>query len=111
MKFYADLHVHSHYSRATAKDLNLENLYVWAQLKGIQVVGTGDCVHPAWLKELEEKLEPAEEGLFKLKSQYALPMDAHVPAACRGTVRFVLTVEISNIYKRLDKVRKVHNLI
>lgn len=111
MKFYADLHIHSHYSRATSKDLDLEHLYLWAQLKGIQVVGTGDFVHPGWLKELEEKLEPVEEGLFKLKEAYAKPMDALVPARCRGTVRFLLTVEISNIYKRLDKVRKVHNLI
>lgn len=111
MKFTADLHIHSHYSRATAKDLDLEHLYLWAQLKGIHIVGTGDCVHPAWLKELEEKLEPAEEGLFKLKEKYAKPMDALVPAVCRGQVRFLLTVEISNIYKRLDKVRKVHNLI
>ena len=111
MKFYADLHIHSHYSRATAKNLDLENLYVWAQLKGIHLVGTGDYVHPQWLKELEEKLEPAEEGLFKLKDKYAKPMDAQVPAACRAPVRFMLTVEISNIYKRLDKVRKVHNLI
>jgi DNA helicase II / ATP-dependent DNA helicase PcrA len=111
MRFYADLHIHSHYSRATSKDLNLENLYVWAQLKGIQVVGTGDCIHPQWLKELEQKLEPAGDGLFQLKSEFAKPMDVHVPAACRGLVRFMLTTEISNIYKRLDRVRKVHNLI
>jgi DNA helicase II / ATP-dependent DNA helicase PcrA len=111
VKFYADLHIHSHFSRATSKDLDLEHLYVWAQLKGIDVVGTGDFVHPGWLKELEEKLEPAEEGLFKLKDKYAKPMDAEVPAACRKAVRFMLTVEISNIYKRLDRVRKVHNLM
>ena len=111
MKFYADLHVHSKYSRATAKNLDLEHLYLWAQLKGIHLVGTGDFVHPGWMKELEEKLEPAEEGFFKLKDKYAKPMDAQVPKACRGFVHFMLTVEISNIYKRLDKVRKVHNLI
>ncbi len=111
MKFYADLHIHSHFSRATSKDLDLEHLYIWAQLKGIHVVGTGDFVHPLWLKECEEKLEPAEEGFFKLKDQFAKPMDAQVPPACRMPVRFMLTVEISNIYKRLDKVRKVHNLI
>ncbi len=111
MRFYADLHIHSKYSRATAKNLDLENLYLWAQYKGIQVVGTGDFVHPVWMKELEEKLEPAEEGLFKLKDKYAKPIDAQVPKACYGSVRFMLTVEISNIYKRLDKVRKVHNLI
>lgn len=111
MKFYADLHIHSHYSRATAKNLDLENLYLWAQLKGIHVVGTGDCIHPEWLKELEEKLEPAEVGLFKLREAFSKPMDAHVPNSCRMPVRFMLTVEISNIYKRLNKVRKVHNLI
>ncbi len=111
MKFYADLHIHSHYSRATAKNLDLENLYVWAQLQGIHLVGTGDFVHPGWLKELETKLEPAEEGLFKLKDQYAKPMDKLVPIGCKMPVRFMLTVEISNIYKRLNKVRKVHNLI
>ncbi len=111
MKFIADLHIHSHFSRATAKNLDLENLYLWAQLKGIDVVGTGDFVHPGWMKELEEKLESAQEGLFKLKDKYAKPMDAQVPASCRRPVRFLLTVEISNIYKRHGKVRKVHNLI
>lgn len=111
MKFIADLHVHSKYSRATAKNLDLENLYLWAQYKGIHIVGTGDFAHPKWLKELEEKLEPAQNGLFKLKEKYAKPVDAQIPASCRGQVRFMLTVEISNIYKRHDKVRKVHSLI
>ena len=111
MKFIADLHVHSKYSRATAKNLDLENLYLWAQYKGIHIVGTGDCVHPKWLKELEEKLAPAESGLFKLKEKYAKPLDAQIPKSCRGQVRFMLTVEISNIKKRGDKVRKVHSLI
>lgn len=111
MKFIADLHVHSKYSRATAKNLDLENLYLWAQFKGIHLVGTGDFVHPQWFKEIAEKLEPAEEGLFQLKSKYAKPIDAQIPPSCRGQVRFMLSVEISNIYKRHDKVRKVHNLI
>lgn len=111
MKFIADLHIHSKYSRATAKNLDLENLYLWAQYKGIQVVGTGDFVHPLWFKEVETKLEPAEDGLFKLKDKYAKSIDTQIPASCRGKVRFLLTVEISNIYKRHDKVRKVHNLI
>lgn len=71
MRYYADLHIHSHYSRATSKDLDLEHLYLWAQLKGINVVGTGDFVHPKWLAEIEEKLEPVEEGFFRLKKEYA----------------------------------------
>jgi len=111
MKFIADLHIHSKYSRATAKNLDLENLYLWAQYKGIQIVGTGDFVHPKWFKELEDKLEPAEKGLFKLKDKFAKPIDAQLLKSCRAEVRFMLTVEISNIYKRHDKVRKVHNLI
>ncbi len=111
MKFYADLHLHSHYSRATSPDLNLEHLFLWAQLKGIQVVGTGDFVHPQWMAELKEKLQPAEEGLFALKPEYAARWEGQVPAACAGDVRFMLTAEISNIYKKFDKVRKVHNII
>ena len=113
MKFIADLHIHSKYSRATAKNLDLENLYLWAQYKGIHIVGTGDFVHPKWFKELEDKLEPAENGLFRLKDEFAKPIDVQIPSSCRGQVRFLLTVEISNIYKRpkLGKVRKVHNLI
>ena len=111
MPFHADLHLHSHYSRATSKNLNLEHLYKWAQLKGIRVVGTGDFVHPGWMDELEEKLQPAEEGLFRLKPEHEKAMRDQVPAACRAPVRFMLTVEISNIYKRLGRVRKVHNII
>ncbi|MCA9407376.1 MAG: DNA helicase UvrD [Candidatus Omnitrophica bacterium] len=112
MKFYTDLHLHSHYSRATSKNLNLEYLSLWAQLKGIQVIGTGDFTHPGWMKELKEKLEPAEEeGLFKLKKKYDTVAQTETPKACQGSVRFMLTCEISNIYKRLDKVRKVHNVV
>lgn len=111
MLFHADLHLHSHFSRATSKNLNLEYLSKWAQLKGIRVVGSGDFVHPAWMAELEEKLEPAEEGLFKLKPEYERTIQDEVPSACRAPVRFMLTVEISNIYKRLGRVRKVHNVL
>ncbi|MDP2652793.1 MAG: endonuclease Q family protein [Candidatus Omnitrophota bacterium] len=111
MRFYADVHLHSHYSRATSPQLNLEHLALWARMKGIQVVGTGDFTHPKWLKELQEKLEPAEEGLFKLKDKYDKATRKELPPSCAGTVRFLLSCEISNIYKRLDKVRKVHNVI
>lgn len=69
MNFIGDLHVHSKFSRATAKNLDLENLYVFSQLKGITVVGTGDCTHPAWFSEIREKLIPAEPGLFRLRKE------------------------------------------
>jgi uncharacterized protein (TIGR00375 family) len=111
MRFVADLHLHSHFSRATSKQLDLEHLNKWAQLKGVTVAGTGDFTHPGWLDEVEKKLAPAEDGLFRLKDEFARTTQAEVPKACRGEVRFMLTAEISNIYSRLGKVRKVHNLI
>ena len=111
MKFIADLHVHSKFSRATAKNLDLENLYIAARIKGVTVVGTGDFTYPAWFAEIREKLEPAEPGLFKLKTDIEKACDQKVPDACRGTVRFILSTEISNIYKKNEKTRKNHNLV
>ena len=67
MRFIADLHIHSRYSRATSADMSPETIWKWAQLKGITVIGTGDFTHPKWFKELHEKLEPAGNGLFALK--------------------------------------------
>jgi len=111
MKFIADLHIHSKFSIATAKNLDLENLYIAAQLKGITVIGTGDFTHPGWFAEIKEKLAPAEPGLFKLKDKIAKICDKEVPVLCRSKVRFLLSCEISNIYKKDGKVRKNHNLI
>jgi uncharacterized protein (TIGR00375 family) len=111
MKFITDLHVHSKFSRATAKNLDLENLYIAAQLKGITVIGTGDFTYPAWFSEISEKLEPAEDGLFRLKEEIAKACDEQVPVSCRTPVRFILSTEISNIYKKKDKTRKNHNLV
>ncbi|MDX2439577.1 MAG: DNA helicase, partial [Desulfobacterales bacterium] len=111
MKFIADFHVHSKFSRATAKNLDLENLYTAAQIKGVTVVGTGDFTYPGWFSEICEKLQPAEPGLFKLKDEYARICDKEVPLSCRSEVRFILSTEISNIYKKNAKTRKNHNLI
>jgi len=111
MKFIADFHIHSKYSRATAKNLDLENLYIAAQLKGINVIGTGDFTHPGWFNEIESKLTPAEDGLFKLREDIAAPLNKVIPPACQMDVRFMLTTEISNIYKKNGKTRKNHNLV
>jgi len=111
MKFVADFHIHSHFSRATSRNLNFENLHKWAQLKGIQVVGTGDITHPGWLEEMKERLEPAEEGLFRLKDDYANAMRPEVFKACQRPVRFILSGEISSIYKKNEKTRKIHNVV
>lgn len=96
-EYLADLHVHSRFARATSRDLDLEHMAAAAAEKGLAVVGTGDCVHPGWAVELREKLRPAGDGLFRLAG----------PAA----VRFMLTVEISTIYRADGRVRKIHHLI
>jgi len=111
MKFIADFHVHSKFSRATAKNLDLENLYIAAQIKGVTVVGTGDFTYPQWFSEIGDKLQTAEPGLFKLKEEHARICDQQVPSSCRAEVRFILSTEISNIYKKNEKTRKNHNLI
>ncbi|MDA0838913.1 MAG: endonuclease Q family protein [Planctomycetota bacterium] len=109
--FIADLHLHSHYSRATSKTLDLENLNYWAQLKGVTVVGTADFTHPEWFSTLEEQLDEAEPGLYKLRDEYSRPLEEQLPSKCRGEVRFMLTVEISSIYKKNGRIRKVHNIV
>jgi len=106
--YIADLHIHSHYSRATSRDCNLENLELWARRKGLHIVGTGDFTHPAWREEMAEKLEPAEEGLYVLKKDYRIRDDS---VAGSWIPRFAVTGEISSIYKKNEKVRKVHSLL
>src|SRR5262245_27688970 len=111
MRFHADLHVHSKYSRATSRDLDLEHLAHWAARKGIGVVATGDFTHPLWRAELKQKLVPAEPGLFRLRDDIEQAVRETLPAACRSPVRFMLEVEISTIYKKGDRTRKIHHLI
>ena len=102
----ADLHIHSKYSRATSRDCDAPHLDLWARRKGISIVGTGDFTHPAWREELKTALSPAEDGFYTLHEDSRLP-DAPVGDA----PRFVISGEISSIYKKDGRVRKVHNLI
>ncbi len=111
MQYIADVHLHSRFARATSKTLNPENLYRWSLIKGLTVVGTGDFTHPVWYEELRDQLEPAEEGLYQLRPDLRRGIDAELPQACRGQMRFVLSVEISLIYKKNDKTRKIHHVV
>jgi len=95
MLYIADLHIHSKYSRATSKSTDLEHLTQWAEIKGIQILGTGDFTHPLWFKEISSKLEPATDGLYKLKGAKSL-------------MRFILSTEFSCIYTKNDKCRRIH---
>ncbi|MEU9739994.1 UvrD-helicase domain-containing protein [Micromonospora chersina] len=114
--FVADLHIHSKYSRACSRDLTLPNLGWWARRKGIGVLGTGDFTHPAWYDHLRETLHPAEPGLYRLGPEAERDIARRLPPrlaseAEADPVRFMLSVEISTIYKRDDRTRKVHHLI
>ena len=114
MKFIADLHIHSLYSRATSKASNITSLAAWSRVKGVHVIGTGDFTHPAWFQQLKDTLQPAEPGFFRLrdsvKPDFSLLLQPDIKTEEIPT-RFVLTSEISSIYKRGGKVRKVHNLL
>jgi len=98
MQFIADLHIHSKYSRATSREMEVETLGVWAKRKGIQVLGTGDFTHPLYLLDLKSKLKPAAGGLYQLKNDPEGP-------------RFMLTTEVSNMYTQGGKGRRIHTII
>lgn len=114
MRFIADLHIHSLYSRATSKSSHICSLAAWSQIKGVHLLGTGDFTHPLWFRELKETLAPAEPGFYQLKGSitpdFSFPFP-FAPAPETVPARFVLSAEISSIYKRHGRVRKVHNLI
>jgi uncharacterized protein (TIGR00375 family) len=109
--FTADLHIHSRFSRACSKDCDIEHLSWWALRKGLTVLGTGDFTHPAWAAELKDTLTEAEPGLFRIRPDLERRLHRDTPASCAGTVRFMLSVEISTIYRRDERTRKVHHLL
>lgn len=95
MPFIADFHIHSKYSRATAKDMDLDSLAKWAKIKGVAMLGTGDFTHPLWFSELKSKLQPTDlPGVYQYEGIF-----------------FILTAEVSNIYFKAGRTRKVHNMI
>ena len=108
MKMIADLHIHSRFSMATSKEGTPENLDFWARKKGISLIGTGDFTHPVWREELKERLVSEGNGLYRLRDAYVKEESRKFPG---GGTRFVVSGEISSIYKKNGKTRKVHNVI
>lgn len=106
MLHYTDLHIHSKYSRATSKSCNLEELAIWAKKKGLSLISTGDFTHPAWFNEIKEKLVPAGEGVYRLRPDIEKELQLG-----ENPVKFLLSVEISTIYKKGEKTRKVHHVV
>ena len=105
--YIADLHIHSKYSRATSRDCDLMHLDLWARKKGVGLLGTGDFTHPAWREEMQTCLEEDGAGLYRLRKELRLPLS--LPG--EEEIRFVISGEISTIYKWDGKTRKVHHLI
>ena len=94
MEFIADFHIHSKYSRATSRDMDIAHITEWAKLKGITLMGTGDFTHHLWLEELKHTLEDCGNGLYHYNGVY-----------------FILTAEVSSIYSKQGKTYRIHNLI
>ena len=116
MRYITDLHIHSKYSRSCSKNLTLSNMAAWARAKGIDVLATSDFTHPAWLKEIETKLEPAENGLFRLAKKYQDEDGSGsylaAPVAKDGRdMRFMLSTELCCIYKKNDRTRRLHLVV
>jgi len=114
MKFIADLHIHSKFSRATSKEMTFDMLAAWAHVKGINLVATGDFTHPEWLFLMKEKLEPQGNGFLRLKPGYLPPADnPYFKSLSLSTpeVSFILSTEISFIYSKMGKVKKVHLIV
>ncbi len=100
MKVFLDGHIHSRYSRATSQDMTISNIARYAQLKGLNVVGTGDFTHPLWLKELKENLvEENESGLYSVKGKE------------KFKVLFMITTEVNTVFEFEGKTKRVHHVI
>lgn len=108
---YADLHIHSHYAFNTSRAQGLETLASVAARKGLSVIGTGDALHPLWRKELGERLEAAGDGLYRLRPEVAKTVTESLPPSCAALPLFMATVEVSTVYAKGGKTRRVHHLI
>jgi uncharacterized protein (TIGR00375 family) len=104
MRFIADFHVHSKYSRATSKDMDVESMARWASLKGVNLLGTGDFTHPFYFAGLKQKLRPLGNGLFTLKKEY-------YKNTSQSEVHFMLTTEVSNMFQQRGGSRRIHTMI
>lgn len=112
MSLVTDLHIHSRFSRACSRNLDLPHIEAWCQLKGIDLVATADFTHPTWFKELTEQLKEVDTGVYKVKEEFKeRAADVLVPPSSAREVRFLCSTEISLIYKRDNRVRKVHHVV
>src|SRR3989338_6570583 len=111
MRTIVDWHIHSKYSRACSKQLELPVIDQWCARKGIDIVATGDWTHPVWFQHIKESLEEVRQGIFRLKTT-ATPSSSPLGRGRIGVgTEFMLVQEVSQIYKKGDKTRRIHNLV
>ncbi|MES1167914.1 MAG: AAA family ATPase, partial [Oleiharenicola lentus] len=111
MRFAADLHLHSRFASGVSPAMTLENIAYWAQRKGVDLLGTGDCLQPQWLAEIEAHTEEAEPGLLALKPAVEKAVHARLPAGLRRSLRFVLSTEVHCAPKGTDPMHGLHQLL
>jgi DNA helicase-2/ATP-dependent DNA helicase PcrA len=111
MRYAADLHLHSRHASGVSPQMTVETIGLWARRKGIDVIATGDCLQPDWLRELEAKLAPAEPGWFQLKPEVEATVLAELPAVLRRPLRWVLSTEISCATSKTGKLNGIHHLV
>src|SRR5262249_35971065 len=111
MRLAADLHLHSRFSKGVSPEMTLENIALWALRKGVDLLGTGDCLQPPWLDEIEAHTIEAEPGLFRLKPGVEAAVHAQLPAGLRRTLRFVLSTEVNCAPPGTDPMRGLHQLL
>lgn len=111
MRFAADLHLHSRFSSGVSPEMTLENIALWAQRKGVDLLGTGDCLQPQWLAEIEAHTEEAEPGLLKLKSSCEQAVHSRLPAGLRRSLRFVLSTEVNCAPPGTEPIKGLHQLL
>lgn len=113
MKLIADLHIHSKFSRATSREMTLDNLAAWAKVKGIKILGTGDFTHPQWMSCIKQELKPADNGLYVLRNRPETIENGWLKKFPfqKNDVYFILSTEISLIFSKNGRVRKIHLLI
>lgn len=111
MPLLADLHTHSKYAHACSYRLTLPNMQAWGQMKGVDLLSTADFTHPEWFAHLQEQLEEAGEGIYRVRTEATQEAERQVPESCKRPIHFLLGTEVSLIYKRHGRGRKVHLLI
>ena len=111
MRFAADLHLHSRFSSAVSPAMTLENIALWAQRKGVDLLGTGDCLQPQWLAEIEAHTIEAEPGLRRLKPDIEQAVHARLPEGLRRSLRFVLSTEVNCVPPGTGEMEGLHQLL